>query len=213
MKLSTTVRSVVCGWVLVVALASAPVAQAGSGRDIAAAGYFILAGLQIPAVAFEFVAFNRLNTELGGWEGDQAFADQANAVATANLVGGILHGLKFAAWTMGGASMLADGEVIPLAMVAVNGGLDMANAIMGITAGAIILGSRDNVPIGGTPLNRAATLSGVVHLVFGTISAIVTLPELLVGVFGMVAMARLERPDPAVRVAFAPNGVTLYGRF
>ena len=208
-----TLRSVVCGWVVVAALAVTPAASAGDGREVLAAGYFILAGLQLPAVTFELVAYNRLNTQLGGWEGDAAFAEQARAVAAANLVGGMLHGVKFAAWCIGGASVLTEAEVVPLAMVALNGGLDMANAIMGITAGAIILGSRDNVPIGGTPLNQAATLSGVVHLVFGSISAIVTLPELLVGVFGMVAMARLERSNPAVRVAFAPNGVTLYGRF
>lgn len=213
MTLGKTCRSLLVVSIFAATLMSAPQARAGDGRAVLSAGYFILAGLQIPAVAFEFVAYNRLHGELDGWEGDADFASQANAVASCNLVGGILHSAKFVAWTVGGLSVFADGEALPLGMVALNGGLDMANAIMGITAGAVILGSRDNVAIGGTPLNQAATLSGVVHLVFGSISAIVTLPELLVGVLGMVAMADRAPALEGIRFAVTPTGVTLYGRF
>jgi hypothetical protein len=213
MTLDKTPRTLICSLILAATLLSAPAARAGSGREIAAAGYFILAGLQIPAVAFEFVGYSRLHGQLDGYAGDADFASTAGSVANCNLVGGILHSAKFVAWTVGGVSLMADGEGLPMGMVALNGGLDMANAIMGITAGAMILGARDNVDIGGTPLNQAATLAGVVHLVFGSISAIVALPELMVGVFALVAMAETDRPQHDVRVAFSPTGVTVFGRF
>ncbi len=215
MNPSRTLRGAACAFVIIASLAAAPQAHAGGGREIAAAGYFILAGLQVPAVAFEFVGYSRLNGQLGDWSQDEQFAETARSVARCNLVGGILHSVKFLAWTAGGVSLMSDGEGgFPLAMVALNGGLDMANAIMGITAGAMILGARDNVEgLAGTSLNQAATLSGVVHILFGSISAIVTLPELMVGVFGLVAMAELRQDAPDVRVAFNPAGVTVYGRF
>ena len=214
MSLPRILRNTACTLIVITSLSVAPQARAGSGREIAAAGYFLLAGLQVPAVAFEFVAYGRLNGALDGWMLDEDFADTAHSVATCNLVGGILHTTKFLAWSAGGVALMTDTELFPLAMVALNGGLDMANAILGITAGAMILGARDNVEgLAGSDLNKAATMSGVVHVVFGAISAIVTLPELMVGIFGIVAMAELERDRPDVRVAFSPTGLTVYGRF
>ncbi len=199
---------------LAILLMPAPSARAGdTGRQVAAAGCFTLAGLQIPAAAFEFASYSRLHTELGTWNGDAVFADKARASATGNLVGGILHSTKFLAWTLAGMGAMGEVEGLPLAMVLLNGGLDMGNAIMGITLGAIILGARRNVDIAGTPMGEVSSLSGIVHLVFGSISAIITLPEILVGLVGVIATADLDRPLPAVRFAISPTGFTLSGRF
>jgi hypothetical protein len=198
---------------LVLLLTPALPARADTGRQIAAAGFFTLAGLQIPAAAFEFASYSRLNTELGGWEGDASFGDKAHSAATANLAGGILHSAKFLAWTLAGMGAMGEVETLPLAMVLLNGGLDMGNAIMGVTSGAILLGAKRNADVAGTPMGEAATLSGVVHLVFGSISAIITLPELLIGLFGVIATADLDRPARDVRFAISPTGFTLSGRF
>jgi len=198
--------------VLVAALAMPTAARAGTGRQIMAAGYFTLAGLQIPAVAFEFVAYSKLHGQLGTWQGSDDFASKASSAANGNLVGGILHTTKFLTWTLGGLAAMADDNAVPLVMVLVAGGLDMANAIIGITGGAVILGAKGSANIGGTPMNEAATWSGVVHIVFGSIAAAVTLPELLVGLFGTIALAERQHTPP-VRLALTPNGVFLAGRF
>ena len=197
---------------LMAALAVPSAARAGTGREIMAAGFFTLAGLQIPAATFEYVAYGKLHGQLDSWNGSDAFASKAHDAATGNLVGGILHTTKFAVWSLGGVAAMADDNAVPLVMVLINGGLDMASAIVGITGGAVILGARGSANIGGTPMNEAATWSGVVHIVFGSISAAVTLPELLVGLFGTIALAE-RQVDRPVHLALTPNGVFLSGRF
>ena len=198
--------------VLAVTLWPAAPAQAKGGEEFLGAGMFVLAGLQIPAATFEFVAYSKMQSPLGEWQGDSGFADKARGAANCNLVGGVLHSVKFAAWMAGGAGAMSGHEQLTMGMVLLNGGLDMTNAIMGITAGAFILGAKGSADIAGTPINEAATFSGVVHLIFGGISALITIPELLVGLGGVIATAERERLSP-IRFAVSPQGVLIYGRF
>ena len=188
-------------------------AHAGSGRDVAAAGYFVLAGLQIPAVAFEAVAAVRMNRALVGYTGDATFISRSRSAATGNIVGSTIHGLKFICWTLGGVAVMAEMEFLPLVMVLANGLLDMGNAIVGITLGAMVLGAKRNAGVAGTGAGDAATLSGIVHLVFGSISAIITLPEILVGLFGAIMSAEAPWQDRNLRLALGPGSVSVVGRW
>jgi len=202
----------VCVLLLITCMSSAGPARAKSGGDFVAAGMFVLAGLQIPAATFEYVAYAKMRTQLADFSGDAGFADKARGAGNCNLIGGVLHSVKFIAWAAGGAGAMSGSEQLATAMVLVNGGLDMANAIMGITAGAFVLGAKGSAGLAGTPMNEAATFSGIVHLIFGGISALVTIPELLVGLGGVIATASIDPPS-RVRFAVSPQGVCVRGRF
>ena len=108
---------------------------------------------------------------------------------------------------------MGDTEFLPKLMVFANGLLDMGNAIMGVVLGASLLGSKRSAMVAGSPMGDAATLSGVVHIVFGSISAIVTLPELLVGLFGAIISAQAPLKDRDIRLAVGPGSVSLVGRW
>ena len=189
-------------------------AQAGTGRDLASAGYFVLAGLQLPAVGFEAAAAVKLRRQLAEWGGsDQAFESKAMDAYRGNIAGAAIHGVKFVCWTVGGMAILGDQEFLPMLMVFANGLLDMGNAIMGVVLGASLLGAKRSAMVAGSPMGDAATLSGVVHIVFGSISAIVTLPELLVGLFGAIISAQAPWKERDWRVAVGPGSVSVVGRW
>lgn len=189
-------------------------ARAGSGRELASAGYFVLAGLQLPAVGFEAVAAVKLRRQLAQYSGaDAAFEGKATAAYRGNIAGAAIHGVKFVCWTVGGMAIMGDMDFLPMLMVFANGLLDMGNAIMGVVLGASLLGAKRSAMVAGSPMGDAATLSGVVHIVFGSISAIVTLPELLVGLFGAILSAQAPWKDRDWRVAVGPGSVSVVGRW
>jgi len=187
-------------------------AHAGTGRELASAGYFVLAGLQLPAVGFEAAAAVKLRRQLADYAGaDAAFEGKAMDAYRGNIAGAAIHGVKFVCWTVGGLAIMGDMDFLPMMMVFANGLLDMGNAIMGIVLGASLLGAKRSVA--GSPMGDAATFSGVVHIVFGSISAIVTLPELLVGLFGAIISAQAPWKDRDWRVAVGPGSVSVVGRW
>ena len=188
-------------------------ARAGTGRELASAGYFVLAGLQLPAVGFELASALKLKGQLDLYTGDEAFAGKATSAYRGNIAGAAIHGVKFVCWAVGGISIMGDTEFLPMLMVFANGLLDMGNAIMGVVLGASLLGSKRSAMVAGSPMGDAATLSGVVHIVFGSISAIVTLPELLVGLFGAIISAQAPWKDRDIRLAVGPGSVSLVGRW
>jgi len=189
-------------------------ARAGTGRELASAGYFVLAGLQLPAVGFEVASAVRLGKQIRLYDGaDEAFETKAIAAYRGNIAGAAIHGVKFFCWALGGVSIMGDEEFLPLLMVFVNGLLDMGNAIMGVVLGASLLGAKRSAMVAGSPMGDAATLSGVVHIVFGSISAIVTLPELLVGLFGAIISAQAPLKDRNLRLAVGPGSVSFSGRW
>ncbi len=200
--------------VAALALAAAPrTAAAGTGRDLLGAGGFVLAGLQIPPTVFHFVAAGKLNTELGGWTGDEDFERKARTAMQLNIAGGAVHAAKLVAWSAAGLLAIGDEDVGAAAVTLGIGALDMASAIMSITGGIVVLGAKKAAAVKGTPMGDAATWSGVVHLLFGGISALTTLPELLAGLMGVVAMAERDDRERPVRVAFQPGGIVVHGRF
>ncbi len=189
-------------------------ARAGTGRELASAGYFVLAGLQLPAVGFEVVSAIKLGRQIKLYDGaDAAFEGKAIAAYRGNIAGAVLHGVKFLCWAAGGVGIMGDQDLLPMLMVLANGLMDMGNAIMGIVLGASLLGAKRSAMVAGSPMGDAATLSGIVHLVFGSISAIITLPELLVGLFGSIISAQGPWKDRDVRVAVGPGSVSVFGRW
>ncbi len=193
-------------------------AQAGRGSEFAGASAMVLAGLQIPAAVFEFVGAARLTPQLALYDGDEVFLLKARRARTGNVVSGAIHLVKMGAWMGGGLAAVDRGaDALPPAIL-LCGALDMTNAIIGLTMGLELLTGKASAGVKGTPMGDAATWSGVIHLVFGTISAIVTLPEIFAGLLGVVAMtersaARDRWLARRVVVVPGPGTVSLVGRF